>query len=237
MNRFILTFVSLLTLALLPMACLRPVTPVNPISTFGPTGTPSPTPTITTTTATPTPTSTSTPTVTASPGCTYYGHGEINYNPYTETSFMAVNAGNYYANQMSIGQTTLMSSLIVGCEDSSVAGETIDVALYDTTSGAQEFSSSFTLTNAESVASDFVTVPVSPAVSLPAGTYTMAVIVPTASTNFSLGINNAQGLVDYGTYTGGAPPSNYSSLAGGSQEPGGVFGNSTLNSLSVYGCP
>jgi hypothetical protein len=249
MKRHLLIWISLIGLSFLPMACMRPLTPVTPIgpllpatqtSTISPTpsATPTGTPAITATvtpTYTPTPLVTDTPTV--SPTCSYYGRPEINFNPYTNSSFTALNGGSYYANQMSIGQATLMSSMVLGCQDSSATGETIYVALYDTASGAREFSSSFVLTNAESLASDFSGVPVSPAVSLPAGTYTMAVIVPAASTNFSLGYTNAPGLVDYGTYAGGAPPSNYSSLAGGSQEPGGGFNNSTLDTLSIYGCP
>lgn len=204
----------------------------SPTATSSNTATSSPTLTPTDTasntpTDTPSPTVTNTPTITATT-CSNYGQTSHDADGSTNPAY-------YYANQVILSQATTMDSMSVGGFENSVPGETIYLALYDTSTGSQLFSGSSVYTNAQALGNPLVTIQVTPTVGLPAATYNLVVCVPSATSHFQIGVNSVFGQFDYGTYAGGAPPANFSTLAAGSLFGG--FGSSTLNPLYFHGCP
>ena len=183
-----------------------------------------------TSTATATPTITSTPTITFTPTATTCA----NYGLTDNIGFSSTTAGHYYTNQVTLSQSTVMDSITLDSYDSSSTGETVYVALYDSSSGNRMFSGSFPVSIADGNG-ELITVPVSPTVSLPAATYNLVFCVPTGTANYSPGASNNNANFDYGTYAGGAPPANYSTLFAGTLF-GGFFSVSG-DTFYLHACP
>jgi hypothetical protein len=213
------------------------VTFTNTISpTFTNTATNTKTPTITLTatntatqtiTLTPTNTGTSTMTytVTSTPTtCTQYGQpGQQGYSGST--------SANYSADQFSVGQATTVDSLSVYCYCNNASLAPVYLALYNTSTGnlvtwgTAQFKSSYGAT--------YETASVTP-VGIAAGTYNLVAIMPSGTSTY-LGISSNQTNWDYGTYTGGNPPANYSTLSAGSQF--GSFSAGYGYTIYFTGCP
>ena len=207
----------------------------TPTATFTSTATDTPTSTFTgtstfTSTKTPTPTATSTPTITFTPTATTCA----NYGLTDNNSFSATSAAHYYTNQVSFGQATVMDSITLYSYDSNATAETVYVALYDDASGNRMFSGSLPVSIANG-AGELIAVPVSPTVALPAGTYDLVYMMPTGVTNFDVGNSNNNCNFDYGTYAGGAPPANYSTLFAGTLF--GAFYSVAGNTFYLHACP
>lgn len=201
------------------------------------TSTVTPTPTVSMTpTATPTDTQTPTPTDSPTPTATTCS----NYGPASNGSIATTsNSAYYYANQVTLSQATVMSSINLFGYDASSTAETVYLAVYDSSSGNRMVSGSFTLNLAGSGGGGVNnTVTVTPT-SLPAGTYNLVICIPSATQNFSVGTSNTSVNFDYGTYAGAAPPANYSTLNAGSLFGAGseTFYNVAGSAIQIFACP
>ena len=191
------------------------------------TGTPTKTATVT-----PTSTSTGTPTNTATPTATTCSNHGLTDSKGTNTN----SSGHYNTNVVSIGTTVVMDSITLQASDSNGSNETLYVALYSNgsaTTGTVLFSGSFQINSSMGIT--LVTVPVSPTVTLPPGSYNLVFITPTGTTMSAIGASNNNCNYDYGTYTGGAPPASYSTLFANSSF--GTFFNVAGNTFYFHGCP
>src|SRR5579872_1858840 len=173
--------------------------------------TPSPTPTFTGT-----PTSTWTPVlvlVTYTPTPTMTATTCADRGVTQQTGYSPLSAGYYYTDKVSVGQTTVVQSLSLYCYDGNGTAETGYLALYDAGSGVLNAAATFTVQFSDGP--NYKTVPIAP-VTLAIGNYNMVALDPTGTTNLSLGQSSISASFDYGTYPGGLPPANYSTLAAGS---------------------
>ena len=82
--------------------------------------------------------------------------------------------------------------------------------------------------------SSYKTVAITP-VTLPAGTYNLVVLVPSGTNTLNVGASSGTVNFEFGTYAGGAPPANYSTLAA-TNETGG-FESVTGQTFYFTGCP
>lgn len=139
--------------------------------------------------------------------------------------------GLYFAQQVTVGQSTYVASLSVGCFENSTTGESAYVALYDNNSGNLLASATFSAKLSDGLS--VKTVPITP-LTLPAGAYNLVILVPTATTQMGLE-RSTNTKVEYGSYSGGAPPSDYYVLAL-TDYTGGFF-TQAGEALYFTGCP
>ncbi|HTC20068.1 MAG TPA: hypothetical protein VK859_04420, partial [bacterium] len=179
-------------------------------------------------------TSTGTPTITGTPtssptatATTCSSHGLT-----SQIGLGGFSTDDYYSDQVGLGQSTYVSSFSVYCQDNSSTGESAYIALYNASSGVLETSATFSVKLSDG--SSYKTVAITP-VTLPAGTYNLVILVPSGTNTLNVGASPNSVNFEYGTYAGGAPPANYSTLSATNLTGG--FESVSGQTFYFTGCP
>ena len=231
------TLIGTVTFTFTPSPTPTPTHTLSPTVTFTPTNSFTPTITWTPTntfTATSTPTITDTSTPCGLPGntCTPTATTCTNYGLTDHVGGLTTNFDYYYANQVNLASPTTVYVLGVWGYDYDATAEIVDLALYDNASGNLLASGAVSFSTADGSGA-YKEVALSSPVSLAAGTYILVACATVSAKQFLIGGSYYYTLYDYGTYSGGLPPANYSSFFSSL----GGFNYLKGNTVYMRGCP
>ena len=179
MKRYLLTWISLISLSLLPMACLRhfnPVTPVNPLFPATATSTATPTSTGTpliTATFTATPTCTSTPSVTQTPASTCISGSGYAWGDYRTSATSTVVLNGTLFQQYAVISPSTLRVLLTYVASIPAGSPALSEGIYNDDGNGHPSSLIFSASQTAVVGSNGIAL--SQSIAMPIGTYWLAV--------------------------------------------------------------